>query len=412
MLIRVCCPPIALFVLAALAGLAIPALAVSPDAPTYWADDYKKLAEMGDGFVVWESHRSGAWRIYFSKLDGTGFRMLTPDEKDREHFCPHISPDGTRMVYISYPKDSDGYDHQPKNPGPLRIINMDGTGDRIIAATAVSYGEDRGAVWLNDNELVFIAGDAQSYRLNIATGQKARMVAEKQNPSDWCMGWLMDPTLHYATTGVPTFSLYEAGTKTIAPQTKQNGCQPYFTADGKWGFWMGDAGGPINRINLATRKFEPMIKKDDPQMPEGRRYLYFPMLSRCQRLFAFAASPNQHDHFKADYDIFIAPIDPATLKITSRPVRFTFDKECDRFPDVHLDDLPLGRHAGVAPLTLVFPSKGLPAGKVAWDFGDGQKQQGGQATHTYTRPGKFAVTASVGGKAYRGTVTVARGAAR
>jgi hypothetical protein len=86
-----------------------------------------------------------------------------------------------------------------------------------------------------------------------------------------------------ATTGSPTFSPYDAARGTISEQAAFGGCEPYFTNDGVWGFWMGGGGGPINRIRLGTRQVSPIINLHDSRMPADRAYLYFPMASRCQR---------------------------------------------------------------------------------------------------------------------------------
>src|SRR5690349_15204724 len=76
-----------------LAGL--PVAAEEPDAET--RAGWQKLAAAGEGFVVWESNRSGHWRLWRRDLDGSGLRQISRDEQDREHYCPHLSPDGTRL---------------------------------------------------------------------------------------------------------------------------------------------------------------------------------------------------------------------------------------------------------------------------------------------------------------------------
>ena len=73
------------------------------------------------------------------------------------------------------------------------------------------------------------------------------------------------------------------------------------------------------------------------------------MVSRDGRMFACAASPNQHDHFTADYDIFVARMDPKTLEVLGEPVRYSFHPGCDRFPDVFLAELDAGSKHGPAP---------------------------------------------------------------
>jgi hypothetical protein len=312
----------------------------SPDenSPDYWRAGYQRLAALGRGFIVWESNRTGRWRIFRIELDGTNPRQISRDESDRDHYCPHISPDGRRIAYLSYPKDHNTYeafDHPFSESVPLHLMSADGRFDRVIAPNARAYGEDRGVVWLNDRELVYIDGEYRTFRLNVETGEQTLLL---EAPPKGELPRLLDPKLRYATSGGPNFSPYDPNTRTVHWRTPEEGCQPYFSRDGVWGFWMGGAGGPINRYRLDTGQVSPILQKDDPRMPKARAYLYFPMISASGRLFAFAASPNEHDHFTADYDIFVAPIDPDTLALTGDPVRYSFDKGCDRFPDVFLDD--------------------------------------------------------------------------
>ena len=184
--------------------------------------------------------------------------------------------------------------------------------------------------------------------MDLSNGHSFRVTKKNVGGQGFGHGYLINATRSHATTGVPTFSLYDASHSRITGQKAEGGCQPYFSHDGKWGFWMGGGGGPINRIDLKTRKISPILKANDPRMPKNRHYLYFPMVSRDGRMFACGASPNQHDHFNADYDIFVAPMNPKTLEIIGEPVRYSFDRGCDRFPDVFLAGSRRHRQASVS----------------------------------------------------------------
>src|SRR5690606_21413612 len=104
-------------------------------------------------------------------------------------------------------------------------------------------------------------------------------------------GWLVNAQGTYATMGSPSFSHYHAESRSIVQRRVLPGCQAYFSGDGVWGFWNGGQGGPIQRFHLATGQTRTIVAKDDPRLPANRNYVYFPMLSRCQRLLALAASP-------------------------------------------------------------------------------------------------------------------------
>jgi hypothetical protein len=75
------------------------------------------------------------------------------------------------------------------------------------------------------------------------------------------------------------------------------------------------------------------------------------MVSRDGQMFACGASPNQHDHFTADYDIFVARMDPKTLEVIDEPVRYSFHPGCDRFPDVFLASSKLAAKGGAVTPT-------------------------------------------------------------
>ena len=378
-----------------------PSRAEEPDTQTRagWRD----LAQSGSGFVVWESNRTGRWRIWRRELDGSNLRQISPEENGRDHFCPHLSPDGARLVYLSYPAGAHTYQGGTPNGGIwLYVMQADGSGNRRLTDAARAYFEDRAAVWVDPDHFVFIDGQGFTRQMDLRSGQSVKLTTSGQPDH----GFLVNATRTHATTGVPTFSLYDPSRSQVTGQNGLGGCQPYFSHDGRWGFWMGGAGGPINRIDLRSRQVSPILNPNDPRMPPNRRYLYFPMVSRDARLFAFAASPSQHDHFTSDYDVFVARMDPSALEVIGKPVRFTFHPGCDRFPDVFQAELELGRLAGEAPYTIEL-SAGGKKGRWRWDFGDGTQLDGSVGRHTYSRPGRFEVRAAQQGKALRGVVAVA-----
>lgn len=309
------------------------------DSPDYWRPHWKRLAEPGKGFVVWESNRTGAFRIWRRNLDGSGLRQISPDEKGRWHYCAHVSPDGKKLVYMSFPANmwQDGWAPSPKGrKDALHLINADGSGDHVLVDNARTYQEHRAAIWHGDDELVYIDAKGFTQKMNVKTGQKRPLTREGQD----YFGWLINPTKTFATSRTIwiTFSPYDARTRTVTPATIYGGCQPYFSRDGVWGLYVGGSGGPLNRVHLATGKASPILRRNDPRMPPARRYVYTPMLSSSGRLFAFGAAPGRASERSpgSDYDVFVAACDPKTLELIGKPARYTFDKGNDRFPDAFL----------------------------------------------------------------------------
>ncbi len=353
---------------------------------------------LGPGFVVWESNRDGAWRIWIRQLAGGEPRRLSPAEAGRDHCCPHVSPDGSWVAYLSAPAAGDEYP-AGGSVGRLHLIAPDGGGDRVAAPAARSYFENRAVVWRSAGELIHIDGERATVALDPASGDSRRLA---DPPAE--LGWLIDATLSWATTGLPSFSPYDAKRRLVAPRRRLGGCQPYFSGDGRWGYWTAGAGGPIDRIRLADGRVERILDKNDPRVPDGLGYAYFPMLSADGRLFAWAASRGGHDHFRADYEVFVAESDPDTLELVGPPVRITRHPAVDRFPDVWQPPLELGREAGEAPLTAAL--RAAPEGDWRWILGDGATAEGATVEHTWAAPGRYEVVARRDGQERRGLVVV------
>ena len=358
----------------------------------------KNIAKLGEGFVVWERQNRGKWEIWTRPLEGGRDRRLAPRERNRDQFAPKISPGGRFLAYISFPRGKNGYQRQ--TGGFLWVYDLEKNRAHKIAEEARTYGEDRAVAWFDDERLCFIDAEGFTVEMNVLTRESKRIT----NISDPHHGWLVNSTKTHATTGTPEFAPYKAGTLEIEPQNRHAGCQPYFTQDGEWGYWGGGAGGPVLRMRLSTRLTEPLLSKNSEILDPEWSYVYFPMISPCRRLLAFGASKGDHDHFKSDYEIFVARIEPDTLKIISKPVRYTESADCDRYPDVFRRELPLGSHFVEGETELDFPAP--VTGMLDW-FLDGVKQ-GHRETwhHRFREPGDYWIEAKRAGEKYRGYVHV------
>ncbi|MEM8961398.1 MAG: LamG-like jellyroll fold domain-containing protein [Acidobacteriota bacterium] len=349
---------------------------------------------LGEGFAVWESNRSGAWRIWWKGLTSETARQLTTDEPPRQHCCPHLSPNGTRLAYMSLAPGEETYP-QDGAEGTLRVRDLSTGEEQVVAKVARTYFEHRAVVWRDDNSLIYIDGGGITTLANVDTGARRVLIREPAPVH----GWLVDPTLSWATPGLPTFSPYDATNQSVSTRQRRGGCQPYFSHDGRFGYWIAGAGGPVDRIELATGEVTTLLAKSDSRLPADQGYIYFPMVSRDGRALAVAASPDQHDHMRSNYDVFIGPTDPATLELLAPMIRITDHPATDRFPDLHLEPLPLGRHVGEAPLTVALEAPGK-----GWTWSDGTT--GNTTEITFTEPGAWAISAQRGDEERRGLALI------
>ncbi len=284
---------------------------------------------LGAGRVIWESNALGSARIFGRRLDGLAAEVLSREEPQREHCCAHFSPDGRYFVYLSLPQ-ADSHYPLTGAEGELRLHELASGAERVLASRARTYFEHRAVVFRDADHLVYIDEQGRSQELRISSGQKRVLVEGPLSEH----GWLLDPQLAYATQGTPTFSPYDPSTRQVLNRPTLGGCQPYFTADGRFGFYVAGAGGPIRSLELLSRKTREILRKGDRRLPADRRYLYFPMISHDRTLLVWGASDGGHDHFASNYDIFLAEIDPATLQLAGPPLSVSRDSAAERFPDV------------------------------------------------------------------------------
>ncbi len=374
----------------------------------------------GTGFVVWESNRTGVWRLWIRDLDGSPPRQLWPEAGDRPQCCAHIEPGGERIAYLSLPPGDATYPEGGAS-GRLQVIRRPAMGSnaetetateaapRVVVPDARTYFEHRAVVWRDVGELIYIAGDGRTRWIQVDTGEQRDLTDARVDRH----GWLVNRQLTHATTGLPSFAPYDKNRRQVRETRTLGGCQPYFSHDGRWGFWTAGAGGPIRAMDLATRHSVEILAKSDPRLPDDRGYLYFPMFSHDATLFAWGASPDQHDHATSDYDIFVAATDPETLELLGPPWRVTRDPGSDRFPDVFAAPLALGRHFGEAPLRLELTAPDAAEDWV-WQLGEtivGEATAtlpltGPAIEHTFEAAGTYAITARRGGETAQGWARV------
>lgn len=363
----------------------------------------KTIARLGNGYLVWERFRNNNWEIWTKKLNGGREKRLVPGEAGRDHFCPKVSPDGRRLAYMSFPNGTTPYPAHAGKTGALWVMQVSNRKRKLIAKEARSYAEDRAVTWMDATRFCYIDGQGYSTEYNLDTGKSRRLTRYAHDS----FGYLMSSDMKHASSGVPEFARYDPEQQVIRHQQRMGGCQPYFTQDAQWGFWMGGAGGPLNKMRLATREVGQVLVRDDPRLHGKRNYVYFPMVSPCQRLLAFAASPDKHDHFEADYDIYVAHLHPQHFEIIGNPIRYTKFHGCDRFPDVFRKELPLGTHyvEGETEMEFILP-KEFKGDNWHWHITGKFEAEGRSVKRLFAKAGEYFVDAKRGNTRVRGYVNV------
>ncbi len=288
--------------------------------------------------VVWESNRTGEFRIWRQDLPGVKPRQISAEEPGRDHCCAKLSPDGSRLVYLSLPGGARKY---TQDAGELHLMDADGGRDRVLVAEARHYGEHRAAVWWGEDELVHLDGHGATRQLRLSTGASTGLATAGANGE----GWLVAPGGSVATGNTPTFSEWSAE-RGVLPRPSLGGCQPAYSNDGRFAVWSAGAGGPIDAFELATRRSWSILEKGDPHLPAERGYSYFPALSNDGSLLAVGVSTGEHDHFRADYDIYVLELDPETLLPAAPAVVVAPHPGVDRFPDLYRQARPAPPVAG------------------------------------------------------------------
>jgi hypothetical protein len=323
-------------------------------------------AIQGRGWVIWESDRSGSFRIWRQPIEGGAAEQLSPDEQGRDHCCGHLSPDGAWVIYLSLPGGTREY-LPAETSGELHLVSIDGGRDRVVAPAARSYGGHRAAMWWSEDSLVFIDGAGDTRHLDLSSGAQRTIVDGPERGE----GFLVDPTGRWATSSTATFSSRDPESGEVRVATPFGGCEAWLAADGRTGVWTAGAGGPIDAIDLETRATWTILRKHDPRLPRDRGYMYFPMLSHDRTLLAVAASNDVHDHFRADYDVLVVELDPSTLQPVADAWRVTAHPSVDRYPDVWRDPASAPRRTAPAarpPTAQRAAAEGWPAAPagLAW----------------------------------------------
>lgn len=104
-----------------------------------------------DGKYIWfNSTRTGLMQIWRMKRDGTEQTQMTFNE--RNNWFAHVSPDGSKAVYLSYRKgDLEPAEHLPNMQVELWLMNTDGSDQRRILSFTGGQGSINVNSWSKDS---------------------------------------------------------------------------------------------------------------------------------------------------------------------------------------------------------------------------------------------------------------------
>ena len=104
-----------------------------------------------DGEHIWfNSTRSGLMQIWRMKRDGSEQTQMTSNE--RNNWFSHVSPDGEKVVYLSYGKDDlEADEHLPNMRVELWMMNTDGSDKRRLLSFFGGQGSINVNSWAADS---------------------------------------------------------------------------------------------------------------------------------------------------------------------------------------------------------------------------------------------------------------------
>lgn len=128
---------------------------------TPYLDDGSEYTPDGN-YIFFNSNRSGAMQIWRMKPDGSEQKQITFDEEYNDWF-PHISPDGKKILFLSYGTDVESGDHPFYKRVTLRMVPVEGGEPVIIAYLYGGQGTINVPSWSPDSRYVAFVSNSGRY---------------------------------------------------------------------------------------------------------------------------------------------------------------------------------------------------------------------------------------------------------
>ncbi len=284
------------------------------------------------GGVVWSSNRSGNHDIWMMDLPERTMRPLTDHPHTEYH--PRFGPSGQTVVFARA--------HQTwvsqRNVLPWDIYAVDlNTGKETLVA---KHGTTPN--WADGHSIVFLRRGRQIVSYNFTSGEEAILfesgksaLDERQpiytpnyNPTRQALGFNFKPRVMGLVPAGWTTALY-FGDGTL--REVAGGCQLNWDPDGRFLYQVAKGGKQANAIYKVDAESFELTQWID--LPGTHSHEYFPRLDPSGRFMVIAASTGDHEHDRADYELFLWAVDTPP----EEAVRLTFHSGNDNWPDVFME---------------------------------------------------------------------------
>jgi len=351
--------------------------------------------------IVWLRHKQwegrptdhldggAGYSIMAFDTGGKGERELVPEG---EFYNPLIAPSGERVIYSA------------KTDGKLRIhcVDWNGANSRVLSdGFALWPWRDpvTGIEWVyasNDRYGAFVERfqiDKPDVKERLYTGPVSPRFAVSAD------GTRAAGEFSWPNTGMLYFRTGQVDRKNY-----HNGCNTYISPDNSYMVTTMDGGHSqvtLYKSDGSSRAISVVPPGLKPMKNGGRGCVWNPKWATDARHMVVAGPVRNLGPDRAD--IWLGQF-AADFNSIAKWVQVTDNDFMDNYAYVWVDP-GLGQYADEAPYTLTVPSFVTGPGNWQWTFGDGAK--GTEATHTYSKAGTYAITATQGDRTLKGTVRVA-----